>query len=200
VFIPFSIEIGQDWGGIQAQMAQLVQDAKDDAEATKFSAGSGTNEPQGLLTGAIADLYSLEGALGPRFRPRAQWIANRSVYNLIRQFDTGGGGGLWLQQAPLGVGLGNNVPRPGNIGADLLGYPANEVSAYTGAVASNNTILTLGDFRYFLIVDRIGMDVELVPHLFGTNRRPVGQRGLLFFWRNTSVVLSANAFRTLKVK
>jgi predicted phage gp36 major capsid-like protein len=58
--------------------------------------------------------------------------------------------------------------------------------------------LTLGDFNYFLIVDRIGLDIEIAPLLFGpSNRYPTGQRGLLAMWRNTSKVLSANAFRVL---
>ena len=58
--------------------------------------------------------------------------------------------------------------------------------------------MIFGDFRYFLIVDRIGMTVEIVPHLFGaTNQRPIGSRGLLAYWRNTSRVLSTAAFKTL---
>jgi predicted phage gp36 major capsid-like protein len=36
-----------------------------------------------------------------------------------------------------------------------------------------------------------------VPHLFGANRRPTGQRGLYAFWRNNSKVLVDNAFRVL---
>jgi HK97 family phage major capsid protein len=58
--------------------------------------------------------------------------------------------------------------------------------------------MIFGDFRYYLIVDRIGMTVEIVPHLFGaTNQRPIGARGLLAYWRNTGRVLSAAAFKTL---
>jgi predicted phage gp36 major capsid-like protein len=41
------------------------------------------------------------------------------------------------------------------------------------------------------------MDVELVPHLFGTNRRPTGQRGIFAMWRNNSAVLVPAAFRRL---
>ena len=36
-FIPFSIEIGQDWGALQTEMARLLSDAKDVLEATKFA-------------------------------------------------------------------------------------------------------------------------------------------------------------------
>lgn len=207
-FVPFSIEVGQDWGSLQAEMARLLQDAKDDEEATSFVTGDGTGQnPQGVVVGttgtvaagtaafAVAHLYALEEALPPRFRPRAQFIGNRSQYNRVRQFDTAGGASLWVY---LRDGLNNQVPTPGNTGAQLLGYPANEASQMSSALTAATKILVFGDFRYYLIVDRIGMDVELIPHLFGaTNQRPTGQRGLYAHWRNFGKVLSANAFRAL---
>lgn len=208
VFIPFSIEVGQDWGGLQSEMAMLIQDAKDDEEATSFTTGDGVDpNPQGVVTGAAttvaasgvasfaaADIYKTEEALGPRFRPRAVWVSNRFTYNKVRQFDTAGGAQLWMQ---LERGLDNQVPRGGNTGAQLIGYPAYEASAMAAALTTGSKIAVLGDFRHFLIVDRIGLEVEVVQHLFGTNRRPTGQRGILAYWRNSSKVISANAFRTL---
>lgn len=211
-FIPVSIELTQDWGGLQSELAQLIQDAKDDLEATKFTTGSGTGEPQGLITGAttttatittnafaIGDLYKLEGAVPPRFRPRAQIIANRAIWNVVRQFDTAGGAGLWVY---LPAGLDNNVPRGGNLGVQVLGYPANEDSAMSSTVpaVTGNKVMVMGDFRYYIIVDRVGLDIEVIPHLFGaTNRFPTGQRGFYAYWRNNARVLDPNAFRVLTV-
>jgi HK97 family phage major capsid protein len=208
-FIPYSFEVGQDWGSLESEMAVLIQDAKDDVEAAKFTLGSGTNEPFGLVTGAttivtaggsaafaIADLYSTEQALGPRFRSRARWVGNRAIYNRARQFDTAGGSGVWLDG--LQPGLANQVPTPGQIGPRLLGYPAHEVSAMDAVLTTGSEILVFGDFRYFIIVDRIGMSISQIPHLFGANQRPTGQSGLYAFWRNSSKVLDANAFRTLR--
>jgi len=211
-FVPAAIEITQDWGALLSELAALIQDAKDDIEATKFTSGNGTNEPFGLLTGAtttvtaggsgafaVADLYKTEEALGPRFRPRASWVANRFTYNKTRQFDTSGGASLWTQYpAPLQVGLANGAPRMANIGIPLIGYPAYEDSAMVAALTTGSKIATLGDFRYYLIVDRVGMDMELIPHLFGpSNRYPTGQRGYYAYWRNNGKVLDANAFRVL---
>lgn len=207
-FVPYSIEVGMDWPALAPEMAQLFQDAKDDVEASKFSTGSGTNEPFGVVTGAttlttsagsaafaVADVYALETALGPRFRSRAQFLANRAVYQRVRQFDTSGGASLWMQ---LERGLNNDVPAGGNTGAQLIGYPANEVSGMSASpVTSGQKTLILGDFRYFLIYERIGMTVEQIPHLMGASGRPTGQRGLYAYWRNGSKVLHANAFRTL---
>lgn len=211
-FVPFSIETGEDWPALQAELAREFADAKDNLEAVKFStgAGHGSHEPQGVVTGAtttvdtagseafaVADVYALEEALPPRFRARAQWVANRSIYNRVRRFDTDGGADLWLR---LPQGLANSVPTPGNTRAELIGYPANEASALASTVTADDLILVLGDFSYYVIVERIGMDVELIPHLFATaNNRPSGQRGLYAHWRNSAEVLSANAFRVLKV-
>jgi predicted phage gp36 major capsid-like protein len=87
----------------------------------------------------------------------------------------------------------------GNTGYTLVAYGANEVSTMTGTVAAANKILCLGDPQYFLIVDRIGLDVEAIPHAFGPNIRPLGQRGLWAMRRNSSAVLSANGIRVLVV-
>lgn len=209
-FIPFSIEIGQDWGSFASEMGRLFADAKDNLENSKFHAGlgHGSNEPQGLIAAggataaissattavfAIADLYSLEAALSPRFRASAQFVGNKAAYQKIRQFDTSGGAGLWVQLPAAEPGV-------------LLGYPAHEWSAYSSAVTTSGaTLMTFGDFSKFLIVDKIGMDVELIPHLFATaNNRPSGQRGLYCYWRNSSAVLSPglqanSAFVSLKL-
>lgn len=218
-FIPYSIEIGMDWNGLQAGMAQLIADAKDVLEGVKFTsgAGHGSNEPQGLLTGATstvstagsgafatADLYSLEEGLPPRFRPLAQFFGNRHAYNLIRQFGTSANQNLWMpifsqSGGPLAQGLANRpFDEGGNLGQKLIGYPANEVSDMVTTLTTGSKILALGNPNYYLIVDRIGMTVELVPHLFGSNRRPTGQRGLYAYWRNTGAVVDPAAFRVLQ--
>ncbi|MDQ6901241.1 MAG: phage major capsid protein [Candidatus Dormibacteraeota bacterium] len=209
-FVPVSIELTQDWGALQGELAQLIQDAKDDLEALKFTLGSGTNEPTGLITGAttttatatvatfaVGDLYLLEQSVPPRFRPRAQLIANRGIWNKVRQFDTAGGAGLWVY---LPAGLDNNVPRGGNLGVQVLGYGANEASSMVLTTTTGSKIMVMGDPRYYIIVDRVGLDIEVIPHLFGAvNRFPTGQRGFFAYWRNNARVLDPNAFRVLSV-
>lgn len=213
-FVPYSIEIGQDWSGLQSEITGMIQEAKDDLEATKFAlgAGSGSDEPEGVLIGgtityttassatlAAADLYGVESALPPRHRPRATWVANRAQYNRVRQFDTQGGAQLWTEN--LQVGLNNQVPTPGNVGQRLLGYPAHELSTMGTTTAANATIAVFGNFSRYVIVDRVGMSVELIPHLFHTgNNRPSGQRGIYAFWRNSAEVVDANAFRKIIAK
>jgi HK97 family phage major capsid protein len=202
-FVPFSVELGQDWGALQGEMATLLSDAKDVLEADKFVNGIGpTTEPGGVVATldnaskletigsnafAIGDLYALEEAVPPRFRSKAQFMANRATYNKVRQFDTYGGAALWVRLLD-------------KLGNELIGYPANEASAMASTLADGDLIMLLGDFSKFLIVDRLGMSIELIPHLFGVSGRPTGQRGIYAIWRNSSVILVDNAFRLLKVK
>jgi HK97 family phage major capsid protein len=201
-FVPFSYEIGMDWGALQTEITMMLRDGKDVEEATSFISGNGVApNPQGVVAGlpagsqvstavaatfSVGDLYALKGALPARFRSRAAFLAEDSIYDKIRRFDTAGGADLWVQLAD---------GRP----ATLLGKPAYEASEMDATVATGKLILLYGDFRNYLIVDRVGMSVELIPHLFGANRRPTGQRGVYAFWRNSAAILVNNAFRVLKV-
>ena len=210
-FVPMSIEIAEDWAGIQQDMAMAFADAKNQLEASKFLTGLGhaSHEPQGLIavggataivttastaTFAVADVYSLENALSPRYRQRASVVGNRATFQKVRQFATTTGPSAWTDSF--------RDPNPN----EIIGYPAYEWSNYASTpTTSGSTILTIGDFNYFAIVDRVGMNVELVPHLFGSsNRYPTGQRGLYMYWRTSSQVLSPtlqanSAFVSLKV-
>jgi len=199
-FVPFSIEESQDWGELQPQIAMMFSEAKDVLEGTQFMTGAGhaSNVPQGIITGAtattaasgtgafaVADLYSLEQALPPRYRARATLIANKYIWNKVRQFDTSGGSALWVQ-------LQAGTPP------SVIGYPLREASAMAATTTTGTKMIVMGDFRNYLVVDRAGMNVELIPHLLGSNRRPLGQRGFYAWWRNTAGVLATNAFRVLQ--
>lgn len=212
-FVPFSMELQGDYATLEAELGREITDAKDVLEAVQFSTGAGTTVfPQGIVTGsttayttattlvlAAADLYGTEFTLAPRFRQGAMWFANRAFYNRIRQIDTAGGAQLWTQN--LQAGLTNDFQ--GNTGYNLLGYPANEASGFVTTISSGSKMAVFGNPNYFVVVDRVGMNLELVPILtqqatagsgFGI---PTGQRGVYAWWRNTSKVLSATAFLTV---
>jgi len=209
-FVPFSVEIQEDWGALEAEMGRLFSDAKDDEEGSSFVTGAGTGvNPQGFVTGTTAtvaaatgltvtaaNLYALEAALPPRFRPNESFVANRGIYNVVRGIDTAGGAALWLY---ISQGLVTQAPTPGNTGATLLGRGAWEASAMQATVVNATKIVVAGDFNYFLVLDRLGLNIELIPFLFGAaqGNLPTGQRGLYAWWRNTSKVLSAAAFVAL---
>jgi HK97 family phage major capsid protein len=200
-FVPFSIEIGMDWSSIQGDLTELFRDAKDVLEAGKFVTGTGTNEPFGVLTGTtttvaaatgltltLANLYSLKNALPPRYRNSgsAAFLANVAILDRIRQFDTvGSATAVWADG--LQVGTPNRI----------LGYPVYEASEITGTITNAVKFAVFGDFSRYMVLDRVGLTVELLPHMLGTNRLPTGQRGLYAYWRNGAKVLDANAFRAI---
>ncbi len=203
-FLPFSLELDQDYAGFQAELGVLLRDAKDVLEATKFleGAGHGSHEPEGLLTGlaeaqrvqtatakvlAAGDVYALKEALAARFLVDAEWLAAPATYDAIYRLVGGGS----LTELPL-------LPtREG----PLLGRPKSEWSTMSSATTTSKAkIAVIGDLDEFRIADRIGMSIELIPHLFGASQRPTGQRGLYAYWRTGSTVLVPNAFRWLEVK
>ena len=212
-FVTYSIEAGEDIANLDSQLGEMFVDAKDLLEAQKFTTGAGTTVfPQGIVIGAAAsttssatttvlaaaDLYALEAALPARFRPNAVWLMNRYVTNKVRAIDTAGGAQLYTEN--IRVGLGNSTGPSTPLAYQLLGYPVAECSEMVASLAQNGLIMVLGDFsRYFVIIDKVGLNVEPVPLMFdATTSYPTGQRGLYFYWRYTSKVLSASAFQILK--
>lgn len=206
-FVPFSVEVAEDWTNLETEFSSLLQDAKDDEEGAAFVTGAGTTvNPQGFTVGATttfaastgltvtaANVYGMENALPPRFRARSSIVANRGIYNVVRAIDTAGGAALWLY---ISQGLVSQSPTPGNTGATLIGRSAWEASAMQATVVNATKVMVIGDFNYFLILDRIGMNIQSIPFLFGAGQGnlPTGQQGLYAWWRNTSKVLYANAF------
>ena len=203
-FIPYSIEAGMDIANLSQAISVLLNEFKDETEAAAFVTGTGSDEPNGVSVAVAAvtasrvaattndsfglvDVYALHNALPARHSQNASWLANKAIYNSVRQFDTNGGAALWTT-------LANSIPN------ELLGDNAYESSAMDGALGTgDDDVLLYGDFRKFLIYDRVGLSVEFIPHLFGADRRPTGQRGWYAFWRSGSDVLDANAFRQLRV-
>lgn len=206
-FVPISIEALADEQNVTSQVARLLAEGKDDLESVAFATGSGVGQPTGIVTAlagtaseinaaaddtfALADVYTIQGALPAKYRGRASWLANNAIYNRIRAFDTSGGGGFWTNL---------NDGRP----PQLLGRPALEAESMDGTVttagAVSNFVLAFGDFGNYVIADRVGMTVEFIPHLFHTgNNRPSGQRGWFAYYRCGADSVNDGAFRLLDV-
>lgn len=202
-FVPFSYELEQAMQQLRGELTRVLVDAKE-REEDSFWTGDGTGvNPQGVVgytTGAqyvttagvgafaVADVYALQAALAPRWERNATWAGHKAIYNKLRQFDTAGGNALWSR-------IGDGQP------AQLMDYPDVRVSAMSNAVTTGNIILVYGDFSQYIIVDRIGMHVELVPNLLDTaTGRPTGQRGVFAIWMNNGKRVTDTAFQQLKVQ
>ncbi|HEU4541736.1 MAG TPA: phage major capsid protein [Jiangellaceae bacterium] len=187
-----------------AQLPRLFADAKDRLEESVFATGAGTGViPQGAVTAAttgntaaatayaVADVYTLQGRLGPRFRNsrRAAWLSNLFYLNKTRQFDTAGGSSFWAN-------LGQGTPEL------LLGKPVYESSSMSSATASGSKVLLFGDFEQYIIVDRVGMSVLYNPMLTAasTANLPTGEAGWYAFWRVGAKASTSTALQALLIQ
>ena len=208
-----SVEMASDWASIGAELGREFADAKDQLEAAAFATGTGSSQPVGITkaldgtaseiapatgeTFAIADVYATVKAVPPRFRgagSRVAIMANLGTINAIRQFATADNYHAFLTD------LGGGKP------AQLLGYPLYEASTMRdyddldGSKSEDNFLIVAGDWTKYVIVDRIGMSVEYVPHLFNTsNNLPDGRRGWYAHWRVGADSIADGAFAMLSI-
>jgi HK97 family phage major capsid protein len=176
-----------------------------DLIATKMATGSGTNEPWGIFTaldantnaevtvttnaqfGAV-DIDKIWAALPERWRSRASWFMSVGYENAIRGFGSGTATSRFtVDQTREGISLLNGKPV-------LL-------SDYAPAVATTTTarnILVVGDFSNYVVAQRAGMSVEVLPLVTDvTNNRPTGERGLFAYARVGADSVIDTAFRVL---
>lgn len=214
-FVGASIEVAGDYIGLAADLQTMFAEAKDDLEATVFVSGAASSdEPIGITTAldgtaseiapttgetfALVDVFKLHGSLPPKYRSasaRTAWIHELRTLNQIRQLaiDEAGGAQGILQDLTAGA-----PPM-------ILDVPRYEASAMDSTMDINaganadNFVLVLGDWRHYLVADRVGLTVEFLPHLLGANRRPTGERGWYAYWRVGADSINDNAFRMLSI-
>ncbi len=153
-------------------LAELFSEAMAIDEDTKFLKGTGGGSPRGILakrSGAnetpedgidsvnsgnasalTADgLIDLVYGLHAQYRQGAVLVAARATHKAVRKLKDGSGDYLWEK----GIAAG----QP----ATLLGYPFLE-SESMPAVGANNYPIIFGDFKGYLLVDRVGMSIKRV--------------------------------------
>jgi HK97 family phage major capsid protein len=207
-FLPYSIEVGQDYPAFADEMATLLAAGYDELLVDKFTRGAGGSnlEPTGILTSLSAntnvrvalttggtvgapDPYKVWQALPQRFRRNAAWLMSVATNNAIRQLGT----------ANVYHAYTVNLPDDW---ADTLFRRAVHESPYMPDNTTNTTstigIAVVGDFSNYLIARRGGMSVELVPMLFDvTNNRPTAQRGWFAYSRIGGGSVNDLGFRLL---
>jgi HK97 family phage major capsid protein len=202
-FVPFSIELQGDAPTLLDELGRLLADGLQQKMNETLTTGSGVGQPTGIVTAlqggasvvasaapdtiASADVYALQNALQPRYQPRARWCANLAVLNRLRQLESANGSLLFPE-------LRSDTPT-------LAGKPVHELSNMDGTLsggAGNDPALLYGDFTNYVVTQRVGSSIELVPHLFGpANQRPTGQRGLYSYARYGADSVNDAAFRLL---
>ena len=205
-FIPYSIEVGQDYPGFQTEMASLLASGYDELLLDKFTRGSGTNEPRGLVTALDAntnvevvsttdgafgseDIYKVWKALPQRYRRRASWMMSVDYINRIRQFGSANvfhAATVSLASESVEVLFNKQV------------YENPYFVDFTGTTGAENR-LVVGDFSNYVVARRAGMSVELIPMLFATaNNLPSGQRGWFAYARIGGNSVNDLGFRLLQ--
>jgi hypothetical protein len=127
--------------------------------------------------------YSLKQAAPARFAPRMSIVAHPVQFNRAYR------------------AIGTESPEPPVLplrdGA-LLGVPKYEWSSMPSGTAVGDKVAVAGDFYTgYRLVERIGITVEVVPHTFGANGRPIGARGMYAYGRNGGSVVAPQALRYL---
>lgn len=197
-FVQYSIEASQDWSA-SSELGGAMNAAKQELEGLKFvsGAGEGSYEPQGLVTGAtvtvaaggtvslaLADMTGTQQALSPRFQQNAVWLGNLTTRNAIDQL---------VKQAD-----SSNARIVSDTGQILHRdfYETNNLANFAHLAKP----IIYGDIgQAYRIARRLGVLVEIIPHMLSANRLPLGVRGLVMFWRVSAKVMVPSAVRVLAV-
>jgi HK97 family phage major capsid protein len=211
-FIPFSIEVGMDYPGFASEMSTLLAAGYDELLVSKFTSGTGTAEPKGILTAISAtagdrvfvttagslgapDPYKVWKALPQKHRRNASWLMSVGVNNAIRQIGAAN------------VFHGYTVNLPEGWADQLFSRPVYE-SPYmpdtTTWTTTAEAAAVVGNFSNYVIARNGGMSVELVPHIVSATASPgigfpTGQRGWFAYARIGGDCADTTSFRLLVI-
>lgn len=210
-FIPFSIEIGQDYPGFASEMQTLLSAGYDELLVDKFTRGSGTGEPKGILTClsantnvrvkvatnpgiSVNDPYNVWQAVPQRNRRNASWLMNVAVNNAIRQLGTANVYHAYTVNLPQGA-VEELFARPV--------YESPYMPTTTTVTTATEGYAIVGDFSNYVVARRGGMSVELIPQIFqqatagSAYGMPSGQRGWFAYSRIGASSANDLGFRLL---
>jgi HK97 family phage major capsid protein len=203
-FVPYSIEVGQDYPGLAEELARLLAEGYEDLVAQSLTTGSGSGQPRGIITaldantssevtlttagsfGAV-DINKTWKALPDRFKGNATWVMSHDLGADVASFANA-----------QNLASFYTVNLTGVI-TTLRTRPVEFSSYFPGSVSgtSHQNQIVVGDFSRYLIARRAGMALEPVPMLVGTNHRPTAQRGAFAWARVGADSISDTAFRLL---
>ena len=208
-YVPYSIEVGQDYPGFAAEMATLLGAGYDELLAQKLTVGAGdsSNEPYGIVTAlsgtasdinvatpgtlAAEDINTLWAALPIRYRrtgAQTAWMSHTSINNAIQQLGAGDEASFTVSFTEEGVLV-------------LKGRRA-YMNDYMREMATTETkgLAVVGDWVNYLVAQRAGMSIELIPHVMDTSGAksvPTGERAWFAWARVGADSINDNGFRML---
>lgn len=209
----YSFEIGGDYPNFASEIATVMGESQSEKLVEAFTTGLGTTaQPYGIITaieatvgsqvavttdgsfGAV-DLYKLWDALPIRYRANARWMASTSVSNAIRQFAAGSSN----SDANFTINITQmELERLFGKPFHYNDYMDDAVGTGNVTSASDVSLVIVGDFRNFLIANRVGATVETVQHILDTTSGlPTGERAAVMWRRIGSDSINDSGFRLL---
>jgi HK97 family phage major capsid protein len=167
-----------------------------------FTTGTGTGEPQGVVTAASLgktgasgqttsviydDLVDLQHSIDPLYRPGAHYMFNDSTLKALKKLKDSQGRPLWQMQQ--NAGFGSQVAQD-----NIIGYPyvINQSMADLGRsgspLAGNKSIL-FGDFSRYIVRDVLDMQLLRLTERYAE----YGQVGFLAFARSDARAINSAA-------
>jgi HK97 family phage major capsid protein len=209
-----SFELFMDYPGLVDEVGSLFGSAYRDmvSNYTSVGAGTGSSVPLGLFTamsnqttspshikvtsaGSLCanDVRAVFAALPERYQLNASWLASPSMVQAVAA--------LAAPSVTNGLAPHDYVPASQRQPARLLGRPV-LVSSYAPsfANATNGQFnwMVCGDFSRYLVVNRLGASLELIPLLRSqTTALPTGERSYFYMARWGAGPVDDQAFRIL---
>lgn len=162
---------------LQSYLTNLIVEGIADTEETYFTTGTGSSQPTGILVGGtlgkttagtaavtLDEVLDLKYALKAPYRMNANFMMNSSTELAIRKLKDSNGQYLW--QPSIQVGAPNTFD-----GKPVL------INEKMPSIGTGNKFMAFGDFNYFTIADRGGIEIKRLDELYAGN----GQIG----WRTS---------------
>jgi HK97 family phage major capsid protein len=155
------------WGQI---LSPTFVQAFAEAENAAFTTGTGSDQPQGCVTGAAtgkttasstaitaSEIIDLYHALDYKYRNNAVFMMHDNVAAVVRKLTDGAGQYLW--QPALAAGQPDT----------LLGRPVITNNSMSSTITATDKTMLFGNFNYYYIGDWEGFAVNVNPYLYMAN-------------------------------
>ena len=177
--------------GLEAYIASVVARASAAAENYYCAVGTGTNEPQGIVTGATASgiTTAAAAAITAAELISAMGKVESPYHNSSSGFLMKGATKFYLQGLTGNPFQFINTPA----GGDFMGYPAYIAPDMAAVGTASGKAVLFGDFSMYAFAERQGVTLSRNPYLYQAN----GQIGLFVKQRFGGAVLQTAALKYL---
>jgi HK97 family phage major capsid protein len=209
-----SLELFEDYPGLVTEVGSLFGNAYRDqvSEYTSVGAGTGSSVPLGVFTAmsnqttspahisvhsagtlAASDVRAVFAALPERYQLNASWLMSPSMVQAVAA--------LAAPSVTNGLAPHDYAPASQGQPARLLGRPvvvSSYAPSFANATSGQFNWCVVGDFSRYLVVNRLGASLELIPQLRDqATARPTGQRAYFYQCRWGAGPVDSLAFRLL---